>query len=138
MPFPFRRRSSAISSRAAFSQIYETNRRPVFRYLYGLTGGPPILVEDLLAETFLRAWKARRRFEGEAEAATGWLIRIARRLVFDDYRREQVRAAHSEQPDEPCADSLPEANALATEQRRILTDLLDGLPQEPREIVTLR
>ena len=63
----------------------------VYRYVYGLTGGPQQEVEDITAETYLKAWHARRRFSGNEDAATGWLLQIARRLVIDSYRRRQAR-----------------------------------------------
>jgi RNA polymerase sigma-70 factor (ECF subfamily) len=138
MPFFVHFRRSSISSRSAFTELYESTRLPVFRYIYGLTGGPQAEVEDLVAETFLRAWKARRGFEGEPQAAVGWLIRIARRLVIDDYRRQIVRMSRRLPPDDPCTDSLPEQNALEAEQRGKLIALLAGLPDEPRELLTLR
>jgi DNA-directed RNA polymerase specialized sigma24 family protein len=53
---------SPISNPASFRALYERNRLPVFRYIYGLTGSPQDGVEDLTAETFLRAWNARHRF----------------------------------------------------------------------------
>ncbi len=135
MPF-FRR--SAISSPKAFSQLYESNRLPVFRYIYGLTGGPQTVVEDLLAETFLRAWKARHGFEGEPQAATGWLIRIAKRLVIDEYRRETVLSNHPAPVDDPSPESMPEQNAIQSEQRTRLITLLAELDDELRELLTLR
>jgi RNA polymerase sigma-70 factor, ECF subfamily len=137
MPFfsPFRR--SSISKSSDFSRLYESARLPVFRYIYGLTGGPQAEVEDLLAETFMRAWKARHTFEGEPEAATGWLIRIAKRLVIDDYRRDIVRMTHPVRED-PCTGSHPEQTAIEAEQRRTLLGLLAGLPDDSRELLTLR
>jgi RNA polymerase sigma-70 factor (ECF subfamily) len=134
----FRRfRASPMASPAAFSGLYERACLPVFRYIYGLTGGPQDDVEDLTAETFIRAWKARRRFDGDADAAVGWLIRIAKRLVIDDYRRRTVRTTRS-LPVDPPAESMPEQAAIDGEQRRILLSLLSDLPDEQREILTLR
>ena len=128
-------RRSSISSRSAFSRLYESTRLPVFRYIYGLTGGPLPVVEDLVAETFLKAWKARHGFEGEPQAAIGWLIRIARRLVIDDYRREKVRRLHEPAEELPAS---PEQNAVEADQRRILQSLLMELTQDSRELLTLR
>jgi RNA polymerase sigma-70 factor (ECF subfamily) len=133
----FRRTSdSPIASPAEFRELYERNRLSVFRYIYGLTGGPQAQAEDLTAETFLRAWKARQRFVGTADSATGWLIRIAKRLVIDEYRRHLQ--ADRNVPVAAEADASPEHEAIADEQKRLLTGLLQELPEEPREILTLR
>jgi len=133
----FRRQNiSQIASPSNFRDLYELNRLPVFRYIYGLTGGPQDDVEDLTAETFLRAWKARHRFEGGAESATGWLIRIAKRLVIDTYRR--THPATRDLAADPPPDPTPEQTTIADEQRKFLFALLAGLPDEQREIITLR
>ena len=126
-------RKFPIASPAVFSQLYERTRLPVFRYIYGLTGGPQDDVENLTAETFISAWKARQFFDGDADAAVGWLIRIAKRLVIDDYHRRMVRMTHSLP-----ADPSPESNTIEAEQRRILHALLAEMPDEQREILTLR
>jgi RNA polymerase sigma-70 factor (ECF subfamily) len=116
--------------------MYETNHLPIFRYIYGLTGGPEDDVQDLAAETFLRAWKARHRFNRDVDSAIGWLIRIAKRLVIDEYRhsRQETRILSMEHT----ADSLPEQLAIASEQKNVLRRLLAGLTDEQREIIVLR
>jgi RNA polymerase sigma-70 factor (ECF subfamily) len=116
--------------------MYELNRLPVFRYIYALTGGSHEDAEDLTAETFLRAWKARHQFNGEMDAAIGWLIRIARSLIIDDYRRT-VRATRN-LATELNAESTPEQTTLQEEQQKVLFRLVADLPDEQREIVVLR
>jgi RNA polymerase sigma-70 factor (ECF subfamily) len=128
---------SNIGSPAAFTRLYQSNRLPVFRYIYGLTGGPQAEVEDLTAETFLRAWKARRRFDGDDNQATGWLIRIAKRLVIDGYRRNKTTTIHTREIQQE-TDPLPEEIILQHEQTQILMDFLDKLTGEQREILVLR
>jgi DNA-directed RNA polymerase specialized sigma24 family protein len=68
---------------AAFTRLYEETYLIVFRYIYGLSGGPLQEVEDLTAETYARAWKSHHHFNGDARAALGWLLRIARNLALD-------------------------------------------------------
>lgn len=131
-----RRPNSSIGSSAQFEGMYEQNRLSVFRYIYGLTGGPQEAVEDLTAETFLRAWKARHRYEGNVEAAIGWLIRIAKRLVIDEYRRTLQTTRHLTAA--PVAVSMPEQVAMADEQKDFLFALLAGLSEEQRELIVLR
>jgi RNA polymerase sigma-70 factor (ECF subfamily) len=132
----FRRPTSPLAAHSAFRELYEHNRLPVFRYVYGLTGGPQEEAEDLTAETFLRAWKARHDFQGDEASATGWLIRIAKRLVIDRYRRTSQERRHP--PDDPPEDPTPEQTAVLDEQMRFLFRLVANLPDEPREILALR
>ena len=129
-----------LSAPASFSAFYEQTHLSVFRYLYGLTGGPQEDVEDLTAEAFTRAWRARRSFQGDKQAALGWLMKIARRLAIDAYRRRKARpVTDGDIPDElPEAGPAPEEAALAGEQQQYLLSLLLGMPDEPREILVLR
>jgi RNA polymerase sigma-70 factor (ECF subfamily) len=132
----FRRPTSPLAAPSAFRELYERNRLSVFRYIYGLTGGPQEEVEDLTAETFLRAWKARHDFQGDEASATGWLIRIAKRLVIDRYRR--MSQEHHNPPDGAVEDSSPEQAAVIDEQMSFLFHLVADLSEEPREIIVLR
>jgi RNA polymerase sigma-70 factor, ECF subfamily len=132
----FRRPTSPLVAAAAFRELYERNRLPVFRYVYGLTGGPQEEAEDLTAETFLRAWKARHDFQGDEGVAIGWLIRIAKNLVIDRYRRTSQERHNL--TDDPSEDPTPEQAAIIDEQMKFLFRLVTDLPEEPREIIVLR
>ncbi len=132
----------------SFENLYACAHLLVFRYVYGLYGGPLEEIEDLAAETFLRAWKARGRFSGDENAAVGWLLHIARNLVIDKIRREKVRQSfhhtwNSSEEGEleqaiPAGDPGPEEQAFLHEQRDILRALLLSLPVEQRELIVLR
>jgi RNA polymerase sigma-70 factor, ECF subfamily len=132
----FRQRNSPIASPASFRAMYELNRLPVFRYVYALTSGSQADAEDLTAETFLRAWKARHQFQGEMDSAIGWLIRIAKRLVIDEYRRT-ARANRNASTDVN-SESDPEETAIQQEQQKLIFRLVADLPDEQREILILR
>ena len=132
----FQRQNSPIASRASFRALYELNRLPVFRYVYALTSGSQEDAEDLTAETFLRAWKGRHQFQGEMDAAIGWLIRIAKSLVIDEYRRSGRATRNLPMPLEP--ESTPEQTAVHEEQQKFLLRLVADLPDEQREMIVLR
>jgi RNA polymerase sigma-70 factor (ECF subfamily) len=62
---------------AAFSALLERHRRELQLHCYRMVGSFEDS-EDLVQETFLRAWRARSRFSFQNAAATrGWLYRIA-------------------------------------------------------------
>ena len=71
-----------------FRNLYENRHIAVFRFIYGMHGGPKEEVEDLTMKTFTRAWRSRSRFQGTEAAAFGWLLKIARNLVIDSHRRK--------------------------------------------------
>ena len=123
----------------AFAKLYDRSHLIVFRFIYGLHGGPAEEVEDLTAETFLRAWNARRSFDGSDEAALSWLLRIARNLVVDVYRKQKSRGVEQELTlDVPTREAGPEECALHGEQVDLLLSLMDRLPIQQREILVLR
>lgn len=124
----------------SFQQCYDRCHLIVFRFIYGLHGGPTEDVEDLTAETFVRAWKSRRRFQGTEQAALGWLLKIARNLVIDTHRRQRSRGfsqdieQHIISSDGP----NPEEQTQIREQVKVLWSLLQTLPDQQREILVLR
>ena len=127
-------------SKDAFGLLYEETNRPVYRYVYGLIGGSQQEVEDITAETFLKAWDARKRFSGDRQQATSWLFTIAKRIVIDRWRKQKVRPqkVNIEDMIVIAGDASPEERASVMEQSQILVNLLYELTDEKREIVVLR
>ena len=89
-------KAGSSSDADLFTLLYEDTHIMVFRYIYGLSGGPQQEAEDLTSETYARAWKTRQRFNGNDQAALGWLLRIAKNLVIDLSRRRKVRDVDEE------------------------------------------
>jgi RNA polymerase sigma-70 factor (ECF subfamily) len=117
--------------------------------------------EDLVQETFLRAWRARDGFEGRAGART-WLYRIATNACLDFQRRTARRPQRYEPvpgmnhgtgepparitwlqpyPDDelPSAEEQPEAAALSRETLELVfLAALQHLPPRQRAVLILR
>jgi RNA polymerase sigma-70 factor (ECF subfamily) len=137
----FRKESEGLSLDAdSFTNLYETTHLFVFRYVYGLSGGPAQEAEDLTAETYARAWKTSSHFHGNERAALGWLLSIARNLAIDLSRRRKVRRVDEDVPIELLIDPhlTPEADVNTREQVEILWRMLDALSEDIREILVLR
>jgi RNA polymerase sigma-70 factor (ECF subfamily) len=136
----WREQEYSISDADVFAHLYDQNHLTVFRYVYGLSGGPQQDVEDITAETFTRAWVTRHRFTGNEQAALGWLLHIARNLVIDSSRRNKVHAVDENVNIESLLDvsALPEADVVTREQAEILWNMLISLPEDTREMLVLR
>jgi RNA polymerase sigma-70 factor (ECF subfamily) len=130
----------ALPDADAFTRLYEQTYLRIFRYIFGLSGGPLQEVEDLTAETYARAWRTRRRFNGNEQAALGWLLRIARNLSIDLSRRRKVRDVDENIAVEFLVDpnGVPEIDVITREQITILWRLLGMLSEDVREMLVLR
>ncbi|ATL92399.1 sigma-70 family RNA polymerase sigma factor [Aeromonas sobria] len=91
-----------------FEALVHALHGDLYRYGYWLTRDPSV-AEDLVQETFLRAWKAIDTLQDD-KAAKGWLITILRRenarrferkqfdlVDLDDFPQSDPDALHSEQ-----------------------------------------
>jgi RNA polymerase sigma-70 factor (ECF subfamily) len=130
----------------AFGKLYEHTHIIIFRFIYGLHGGPIEEVEDLTCDTFFRAWRRRTSFSGGEHDALCWLFTIARRLVIDTHRRKQTNLGEAMlRLDEdnlesslPASSQTPEELGVIHDQFRHLWFVLQGLPQDKRELLVLR
>lgn len=132
--------SANLQDANTFRRLYERAHVIVYRYIFGSLGGATQEAEDLAAETFMRAWKARQRFEGDEEAAIGWLIQIAHNLVIDNYRRKKTQKIEDELDETRVCNPQagPEEHLLHREQLNTLQQLLLELDPDQREMIVLR
>ena len=87
--------ASAVLARArqgdseAFRALVERHSRSVFRLAYRMTGNEQD-AEDVVQESFLRAYRQLGRFESRANFGT-WLYRIVANCSVDLMRSKQAR-----------------------------------------------
>jgi RNA polymerase sigma-70 factor (ECF subfamily) len=130
-----------------FEQIVRHYSEMVFTLAARLVG--PTDAEDIVQETFLRAWHGLERFRGESSLKT-WLYAIAlnrararhgalsrlRALFVPGKTREDDPFASLDDAADPALS--PEENAVLTEKRRRLRQAMRALPEEFRAAVILR
>jgi RNA polymerase sigma-70 factor (ECF subfamily) len=92
------------------------------RRLLGRLVGRGADVDDLVQETYLRAWRALPRFRGESHFST-WLLRIATNIVSTYRRKHKPLASLPADSDlgPGSAPGLGETNLLATYERALLS-----------------
>jgi RNA polymerase sigma-70 factor, ECF subfamily len=138
LPF-LKSRPKPLASRANFALFYEQSHHSVFRYLMVLCAGQQDEAEDLLAEAFLKAWEKRNQFDGPEEAATRWVITIARNLLIDRHRARTSRPLETELEEE-VAEVLPAIEDLIVnaQQTQQVLAAIHALPFGQGDILTLR
>ena len=124
-------RRAQSGDRTAFEDLIRANARLVWASVYGWVKDPA-WTEDLVQETFLKAWEAIRDLK-QPESFRGWLLTIARRLAW---RQSEVAGRSEERPLVPDRTGPVDA-ADPEEARDEVQKALARLPERYRVPVTL-
>ncbi|MER6910231.1 sigma-70 family RNA polymerase sigma factor [Streptomyces sp. NPDC000594] len=73
------------------AELYRLHARALLRALLRLCSGDRGRAEDVLQETFLRAWQHPRALARGPEYGRPWLFTVARRIAIDHFRRQSAR-----------------------------------------------
>lgn len=123
---------------AEFERLYDAHAQGLFAFLAYRTADRP-LAEDLVADTFERALRARRGFDRRRGGEKAWLYAIALNLLRDHLRRQGAEARAVERAGVPAGGGEETASAIARiEDRDSLRAALEQLSPEEREAVALR
>jgi RNA polymerase sigma-70 factor (ECF subfamily) len=111
----------------AMLTLYQQNKGRIYALALRMTGNASD-ADDVVQDTFLKAWRNLSRFRRESSFGT-WLYRIAVNLCRDLAKRRQ--------PTEEEVDGVAPYNSGDAIARKHLTQALASLPQGYREIVVL-
>jgi RNA polymerase sigma-70 factor (ECF subfamily) len=117
--------------------LFERYKRPLYGFFYGMNKEQE-LCEDLVQNTFLRILKYRHLFRGEGDFKA-WMFHIARNVNHDNHRKSKIktsddvekwqdRIGHLENEDTKIQDR---------EERQLLLQAMNHLPEEKREVLLL-
>jgi RNA polymerase sigma-70 factor, ECF subfamily len=120
----------------AAAELVRRHSAPLSRYLYGV-GAPRGELEDLVQETFIKAFRALDGWRGEASFRS-WLFRIGGNLNKDWYRRDRGREVVSILDNDLPDSADPGAEAEATDAEDRLRRGVGTLPRLQREVFLLR
>ena len=130
----------------AFRSLVERHSRLVFRVAYRMTGNESD-AEDVVQETFLKAYKQLSRFESRANFGT-WLHRIAVNCPIDLIRSRPRRETLQSDTDTElfgatvestdATGTSPERLMLSTEVQQRISDAMSGLSRMERAAFMLR
>jgi RNA polymerase sigma-70 factor (ECF subfamily) len=122
-----------------FAVLFDRHAAYIHRYITRRAG--PQAAEDLVAETFLTAFRKRRRYQHGYASARPWLYGIATHLVGqhhrDQARQHRLYQAAGPAPVSPDFSERADARVTATAIRPVLTEALAGLPPGDRDVLLL-
>jgi RNA polymerase sigma-70 factor, ECF subfamily len=129
----------------AFRVLTECHGRALFRLAFRMTGNEQD-AEDVVQESFLRAYRQLGRFDERASFGT-WLYRIAANCSLDLVRSKKRRSEHIAHPDPdmddpvvtlPSNDPSPERVTLSSEVRERVAEAMNELSATERTAFVLR
>ncbi len=129
----------------AFTLLVGRFKDPLTNYVYRFVGDRDD-ANDIVQETFVRAYRSRRSYKPAARVST-WIFTIASNLAKSFLRRRRLRAIirfsrtqADEAPVFEVPDSAPPADVMvdASLREERVHKALSALPTKYREIVVLR
>lgn len=131
----------------AFRLLVERHSPQIFRLAYRMTGNEQD-AEDMVQETFLRAYKQLHRFDGRAAFGT-WLYRICANCSLDLIRARKTRKEQASGMEDPenksswldrvaAADPSPERSTQSSQLAGLLESALGQLSEMERVAFVLR
>lgn len=128
----------------AWEQIVSTYSRRIYNLAYRFTSRVDA-AEDLTQEVFVRVYRSLEQYNSKQGDLQNWLMRLARNLIIDDYRRRQ-RAPHDTQAEDlethsyhlRAAGISPQSEMERRELGAQVQTGIDKLPADLRICVILR
>ncbi len=113
--------------REAFGELYRSYHASLFRLARLHIGAA---AEDVVAETFLRAWAGLARYRDTGAPFIAWLYGIARHVLADEFARGSRVEPRAELPERVVE--------VAMDDRLTLAQALEQLPEEQRQVLELK
>ncbi|WP_327343753.1 RNA polymerase sigma factor [Streptomyces europaeiscabiei] len=126
--------------REAFAEVYDAYARAVYNHAYRLTGDWST-AEEVMADTFLDAWRTRERLEPDGGSLKPWLLGMATNKARNANRglgRRLAFLARRPAPD-PVADFADETAGRLDDARRLaaVRQVYGRLRRAEREVLAL-
>ena len=129
---------------AAWEEIVQSYSRRIYNLAYRFTSRTDA-AEDLTQEVFVRVYRSLEQYDPKQGDLQNWLMRLARNLIIDDYRRRQ-RAPQDSQAEDleghtyhlHTAGGSPQKEMERRELGAQVQAAIDKLPPDLRTCVILR
>lgn len=120
----------------AFGALFDHFFEKIYRFISFRVDAAD--VEDIVEQTFLKAWIHLNKYRSEEGRFLSWLFRIAQNTVMDHYRRYRpLDELQLNVPDEsPRSDPRPQAEQALLQD--LLKECLGELKDSYQEVLTLK
>jgi RNA polymerase sigma-70 factor (ECF subfamily) len=120
----------------ALSDLYDTYGRLVYVIISRIVNNPAV-AEDLVQDTFFRAWNHAGSLSRDYDSVGPWLLRIAKHSALDYLKSPQSRVAAIKVTDRWVAPISIEGDLLVSEQARILAGACRTLTANQRRVIEM-
>jgi RNA polymerase sigma-70 factor (ECF subfamily) len=130
-------RRAKAGDRKAFDMLYRTYFTPLFRYVFVRLKTRED-AEDVVQETFLKAYQALPRYEHSRDTMLPYLFTIARNLLINHTKKKRPETLPSEDIDRYTGSEETSHMSEALELRAELAAVMDVLSDTEREVIELK
>lgn len=117
----------------ALRELYDAHAGALLAYSMRLTGGDRGRAEDVVQETFLRAWRHREALDEARGPVRPWLFTVAHHVAIDAHR---ARAARPNEVGDAVLATVPAANEIdARLDRLLIGDAMAALSPEHQAVI---
>ena len=129
-------KAAGRGDRGAFETLYRRHSRRVYAVVWRLAGGQAARAEDLVQESFIRAWRALPSFRCESAFST-WLHRLAVNTALMELRDRA--GAQDRETDDSALDHIATGDTAGkhTRDQIDLERAVATLPERARAVLVL-
>jgi RNA polymerase sigma-70 factor (ECF subfamily) len=127
----------------AWADVVRQFSRRIYNLAYRFTASHAA-AEDLTQEVFIRVYRSLNQYDASLGDLSNWLMRLARNLIIDDYRKRQRTPTDSSDDladheyHLPTASDNPQRTLERQERRLQVHEAIKKLSPDLRECVILR
>ncbi|RLP68930.1 sigma-70 family RNA polymerase sigma factor [Mycetocola reblochoni] len=128
--------TSDATTTTTVDELVRAHGAGLLRYATGLMNGDRAAAEDVVQETWLRAWRHLDRLTEQQGSVRGWLTRVTHNIAMDQLRARRCRPAEvawSELDTERVA--APHDPAHEVEDRIVVAELLGHVSELHRRTI---
>jgi len=126
----------ARGNRAAFDELYERYKQPLYAYLFRSCRDEP-LASELFQDVWLRVISSAGSYRQKGRFRS-WIFALAHNRLVDHYRRAEHQAICTRAEDEAAPGGGPSEQAETNERMSRLEEVVGELPMEQRQAFYLR